>query len=144
MEPTLSEPKTLRILKPQSSNSTSPILAQFLCKGANTSVSPAKAGVTHPLRENKYELQYRFLCKLIPLPRVPELNHFVFVCAGTRCTLPVGYQVVAPSAKADFIYLNYGAMTQQQGYVPPEAFAGEDEVHERMETRGTNISSVEA
>lgn len=69
---------------------------------------------------------------LVPLHCVLELTSW----EGTRCTLPIGYQVVAPPAKADFVYLNFGAMTQQQGYVPPEAFAGEAEVHEQIRARG--------
>jgi len=88
---------------------------------ANSKAAIFKLNVTNanPVliqRGNKYEVQYRFLC--------------------TRCTLPIGYQVVAPPVKADFVYLNFGAMTQQQGYVPPEAFAGEVEVHEKIGARG--------
>lgn len=48
---------------------------------------------------------------------------------------------MAPPARSDFVYLNYGAVTLQQGCVPPEAFAGEDEVHKRIRAIG-NVASV--
>ncbi|KAF8299897.1 hypothetical protein DL93DRAFT_581125 [Clavulina sp. PMI_390] len=75
-------------------------------------------------RSNGYERQYRHLC--------------------TRCTLPVGYQLVAPPAKTDFVYLNYGGMTLQQGHVPPEAFDGEQEVQERMQAREAALAASSA
>jgi len=42
-----------------------------------------------------------------------------------RCTLPVGYQTTPPPAKGPFLYINRGSLTQHQGEVPPDAFAGE-------------------
>lgn len=44
-----------------------------------------------------------------------------------RCTLPVGYQVTPPPAKGQFLYINRGSLTQHQGEVPADAFAGEND-----------------
>jgi len=64
-------------------------------------------------REKGLECQYRYTC--------------------TRCTLPIGYQTTPPPIKSGpYIYLNFGAVTQQQGMVPPEAFEGENETHEAL------------
>lgn len=56
-------------------------------------------------RENKYERQWRYLCP--------------------RCTLPIAYQTTAPTTKTPFIYIIRGSLTQYQGEIPPDAFAGE-------------------
>jgi hypothetical protein len=34
-----------------------------------------------------------------------------------------------PLKSGPFVYLNYGAVTQQQGHVPPEAFDGENDAY---------------
>lgn len=43
-----------------------------------------------------------------------------------RCTLPVGYQCTPPPTKGVFLYVSRGSLTQHQGEVPPDAFAGEN------------------
>lgn len=86
-------------------------------------------------REKGYERQYRYLCTYFCFSIGSKRHHSLFLTVGTRCTLPIGYQLAAPPTKSEFVYLNYGAMTQQQGHVPPEAFSGEEEVHERLAAR---------
>jgi len=62
-------------------------------------------------------------------------RQFRFNC--TRCTLPIGYQTVpGPIKSGPFVYVNYGALTLQQGYVPSEAFEGEQEVYQQLASRG--------
>lgn len=54
-------------------------------------------------RPDGLEKQYRFQCP--------------------RCSLVVAYQSYAPPAKAaPFLYVLHGALTQQQGQVPSDAF----------------------
>ncbi|WOO77588.1 UPF0428 protein [Vanrija pseudolonga] len=50
-----------------------------------------------------------------------------FVCS--RCRTAVAYQAVAgPAGSAPFFYILQGAMTEQQGRIPPDAFEGEDQL----------------
>ncbi|KAL1408219.1 hypothetical protein Q8F55_005025 [Vanrija albida] len=50
-----------------------------------------------------------------------------FVCS--RCRTAVAYQSSpGPAGSAPFFYILKGAMTEQQGRIPPDAFEGEDEV----------------
>ncbi|TXT13341.1 hypothetical protein VHUM_00708 [Vanrija humicola] len=52
-----------------------------------------------------------------------------FVCS--RCRTAVAYQTTAGAAgSAPFFYILKGAMTEQQGRIPPDAFEGEDELPE--------------
>ncbi|KAF8528965.1 hypothetical protein BU17DRAFT_36705 [Hysterangium stoloniferum] len=57
-------------------------------------------------REGGHERQWRYHCP--------------------RCTLPIGYQVSPPPDKGPFLYLMKGSLTQHQGEVPVDAFAGEN------------------
>ncbi|EIN10401.1 hypothetical protein PUNSTDRAFT_112259 [Punctularia strigosozonata HHB-11173 SS5] len=59
-------------------------------------------------RGDKHERQWRYCCP--------------------RCSLPVCYQCTPPPAKAPYIYIIKGALTQMQGQVPTEAFEGEEAV----------------
>lgn len=62
-----------------------------------------------------------------------------FVCSRCRTTgglgvgcselTTVAYQAAAgPAGSAPFFYILQGAMTEQQGRIPPDAFEGEDEL----------------
>lgn len=90
------------------------------------------------------------------IKRCPKSDGF-HVPLGTRCAIPVAYQTVPPPVLpktskatappnphtgAPFVYLNYGAMTEQQGRVPPEAFEGEQEAHDAMARRNASAASA--
>jgi hypothetical protein len=84
------------------------------------------------------------------------LNHreLRYCDLGTRCTLPLAYQTVPPSLPtklessphvgAEFVYINYGAMTEQQGHIPTDAFEGEAEAHELLAAREATLTSNSA
>jgi len=69
-------------------------------------LNASSAGQVFIHREAGLELQHRFKCP--------------------RCELPVAYQTTPPPAgSGEFLYIVYGALSEHQGTVPPEAFEGE-------------------